>query len=64
MFKLMDVSFAKAYSDEPFHSLNSFNVIWLISIAGIHFAYISCWCYTTAKKKRPNQLGYLVGIWL
>ena len=20
--------------------------------------------YTTAKKKRPNQLGYLVGIWL
>ena len=20
--------------------------------------------YTTAKKKRPNHLGYLVGIWL
>ena len=20
--------------------------------------------YTTAKKKRPNQMGYLVGIWL
>ena len=20
--------------------------------------------YTTTKKKRPNQLGYLVGIWL
>ena len=28
-------------SDQPFHSPASFNVI---SIAGIHFAYISC-CY-------------------
>ena len=32
-------------SDEPFHSPASFNVI---SIAGIHFAYISC-CYGQAS---------------
>ena len=25
---------------------------------------VSSHIYTTAKKKRPNQLGYLVGIWL
>ena len=36
VFKVMDIS-----SDQPFHSPASFNVI---SIAGIHFAYISC-CY-------------------
>ena len=36
----MDISSAKP-SDQPFHSPASFNVI---SIAGIHFAYISC-CY-------------------
>ena len=39
VFKLMDVLSAKAYSDQPFHSPASFNVI---CIAGIHFAYISC----------------------
>ena len=26
--------------------------------------YFKYCIYTTAKKKRPNQLGYLVGIWL
>ena len=36
----MDFSSAKA-SDQQFHSPASFN---MISIAGIHFAYISC-CY-------------------
>ena len=36
--KLMDVSSDKAYSDHPFNSPASFNVI---SIADIHFAYIS-----------------------
>ena len=39
VFKLMDVSSAKAYSDQPFPSPVSFN---MISIAGIHFVYISC----------------------
>ena len=41
VFKLMDVSWSLLLkpSDQPFHSPASFSVI---SIAGIHFAYISC----------------------
>ena len=41
VFKLMDIFLLPKPSDQPFHSPASFNVI---SIAGIHFAYISC-CY-------------------
>ena len=28
------------------------------------YMYMYMYMYTTAKKKHPNQLGYLVGIWL
>ena len=30
----------------------------------VNFILMYMYMYTTAKKKRPNQLGYLVGIWL
>ena len=33
-----------------------------LCLSQIHISRIIA--YTTAKKKRPNQLGYLVGIWL
>ena len=36
----MDIFLLPKPSDQPFHSPASFNVI---SIAGIHFAYISCY---------------------
>ena len=37
-----------------------FEVLYLI----VNFGNLASLTYTTAKKKRPNQLGYLVGIWL
>ena len=47
----MDISSANKPSDQPFHSPASFNVI---SIAGIHFAYISC-CYVAQwARMKPN----------
>ena len=39
--------------------------IQFIALFSEHNVYnIGLHIYTTAKKKRPNQLGYLVGIWL
>ena len=47
VFKLMDILLPKP-SAKPFDSPTSFNVI---SIAGIHFAYISC---ATSDKPRTS----------
>ena len=46
--------------------INHFNVYIKVqgSLLGKSLGILCAIKYTTAKKKRPNQLGYLVGIWL
>ena len=63
VIKLMDIFLLPKPSDQPFHSPASFNVI---SIAGIHFAYISC-CYvgqTSDKLCGHQEQPFVNRVWM